>query len=99
VSLGISGLARCSRVLTISCVSDDGWRQFVKQFAESIRHITGQNLEATLGSDDREALLQEELESLRCKVDELSEEVSALQHLQLPNVLRCHGSVRGCVTR
>lgn len=55
--------------------SDDGWQQFVKQFADSVRHITGQNLEATLASDDRETILREELESLRTKVDELTDEV------------------------
>ena len=62
----------------LSIHSDDGWQQFIKQFAESIRHITGQNLEATLASEDRESILREELEALRSKVDELSEEVSSL---------------------
>lgn len=55
--------------------SDDGWQHFVKQFAESVRHITGQNLQANLGSEDRETILQEELESARTKADKLGEEV------------------------
>ena len=42
-----------------------------------MRHITGQNLEATLASEDRESILREELELLRTKVDNLTEEVSS----------------------
>lgn len=56
--------------------SDDGWRQFIKRFADSVRHITSQNLEASLASEDRESVLREEMETLRSKVDELTEEVS-----------------------
>ena len=40
-----------------------------------MRHITGQNLEATLASEDRESILREELDTLRSQVDELTEEV------------------------
>ena len=61
--------------------SDGSWRRFVKQFAESVRHITGQNLEASLASDDHENILREELESLRHKIDELTGEVSTLRAL------------------
>ena len=46
------------------------------QFADSVRHITGQNLEATVASEGRDADLREELEILRSRLDELTEEVS-----------------------
>lgn len=57
-------------------LSDEGWRYFIKQFSDSVRHITGQNLEATLPSEDREYILREELNSLRSKAEDLAEEVS-----------------------
>lgn len=52
-------------VAQVHCLfSEDSWRHFVKQFAESVRHITGQNLEATLGSEEREVILREEVENM-----------------------------------
>jgi diaphanous 1 len=46
-------------------------------FATSIQHITGQELEVTAATGlESSNLVQEELEALRIKVDELSEEVS-----------------------
>lgn len=41
-----------------------------------MRHITSQNLEASLASEDRESVLREEMNMLRSRVDELTEEVS-----------------------
>ncbi|KZV82357.1 FH2-domain-containing protein [Exidia glandulosa HHB12029] len=46
---------------------DDSWGVFMKRFASSVQHITGQ-------SSDTAALVEEELEVLRARVEELSEE-------------------------
>lgn len=48
----------------------------MKRFATSVQHITGQQLEVKAASDsDAISIFEEEVESLRTKVDELSEEV------------------------
>ncbi|THG96218.1 hypothetical protein EW026_g5579, partial [Hermanssonia centrifuga] len=59
---------------------DDSWCSFVKQFADSVRHITGQSLEAGTAQDGQNLIVGEELDSLRMRVDELSEERSRLQN-------------------
>lgn len=56
--------------------SDDSWHTFMKRFAGSVQHITGQELEVLTGRDsDSLTIVEEELEDLRAKVDELSDEV------------------------
>ena len=56
------------------CSSDDSWRLFMKRFGASVEHIVHDPLPALSEHEGGEAL-QEELESLRTKVQELSEEV------------------------
>ena len=51
----------------------------MKRFAASVEHITGQELDVRAASEDGSmTVVEEELESLRAKVDELSDEVSSL---------------------
>jgi hypothetical protein len=56
--------------------SDDSWHLFMMRFANSVQHITGQELEvkAASGSDSM-TIVEQEIEALRTKVDELSDEV------------------------
>ena len=57
--------------------SDDGWRVFLKRFATSVQHITGQEVEVkALGETSSSDIVEQELESLRLKVEELSDEVN-----------------------
>ena len=58
-------------------ISDDNWHVFMGHFTTSVQHITGQELEvkAAAGNDSTN-LVQEELEALRMKVEELSDEVN-----------------------
>lgn len=56
--------------------SDDSWRDFLKRFAGSVQHITGQVLDVRPALDGNELQLEDEVERLRAKVDELSEEVT-----------------------
>ena len=57
--------------------SDDSWRVFLKRYATSIQHITGQEVEVkALGETSSRDIVEQELESLRLKVEELSDEVN-----------------------
>jgi len=53
---------------------------FLKRFAASVEHITGQEdkIETRPGSDSS---VEEELEALRSKVEQLSDEVSRKQRI------------------
>jgi hypothetical protein len=60
-----------------SSLSDDSWHVFLKKFAVSVQHITGQELEVRAASDSNSRdIVEQELEELRIKVEELSDEVS-----------------------
>jgi hypothetical protein len=55
---------------------DDNWRQFMERFVYSVQHIVGaQGAGTTLWPESR-TLVDDELEILRAKVEELSDEVS-----------------------
>ena len=54
--------------------SDDSWRLFMERFGASVEHIVHDPLPA-LSEHEGDEALQEELEHLRTKVRELSEEV------------------------
>jgi diaphanous 1 len=57
--------------------SDNSWHLFMIRFANSVQHITGQELEVRVISDsDQMTVVEQEMEALRTKVDELSDEVS-----------------------
>jgi hypothetical protein len=48
----------------------------MRRFAASVQHITGQELEVKAASDsDSMSIVEQELEELRAKVEELSDEV------------------------
>ena len=47
----------------------------MKRFAASVVHITGQELEVKAASESPSSTIVEELESLRTKYEELSDEV------------------------
>lgn len=55
--------------------SDDNWRVFMKRFASSVQHITGQTVDVVVGGGSPREVVEEELEVLRAKVEELSDEV------------------------
>jgi diaphanous 1 len=55
--------------------SDDSWHIFMKKFASSVQHITGQELDVKAASDNDTTIVEQELEELRAKVEELSDEV------------------------
>lgn len=57
--------------------SDDSWPQFVKDFGQTIKHLTGLDLEARGSAEGHDAVLEDEIESLRAQVDELSKEVGS----------------------
>lgn len=69
--------SRCILHHTNSWISDSNWRVFLKRFSTSVQHITGQEIEVKEPgeSDSRDTVVQE-LESLRIKVEELSDEVN-----------------------
>jgi diaphanous 1 len=51
----------------------------MKRFAASVQHITGQELEVrTMSETGSMTIVEQELEELRMKVEELSDEVCAL---------------------
>lgn len=53
---------------------NDGWEAFLSDFLSSVEYLTGQPINLRASSQDRGAI-KEELETLRSKVDELTEEV------------------------
>lgn len=54
----------------------------MKKFADSVQHITGQELEVKPPSDSTSInVVEEELEALRSQVEELSEEVRSSYHM------------------
>jgi hypothetical protein len=58
-------------------ISDDSWHVFLKRFAASVEHITGQELEVKAASgSDSSTVVEQELETLRTQVEELSDEAS-----------------------
>ena len=44
---------------------DDSWHVFMKRFATSVQHITGQELEVRAASESPSEVVEEELEALR----------------------------------
>ncbi|KAK0190552.1 armadillo-type protein [Armillaria mellea] len=58
---------------------DDSWHIFMKRFVASVSHITGQELEVKAASES-DHIVEEELESLRTKVEELSDERTKLKN-------------------
>lgn len=59
---------------------DDNWNEFLKRFASSVQHITGQELDVrAVGDDSSRQVVEEELTTLRNQVEELSEERSVLR--------------------
>lgn len=67
--------------------SDDSWHTFMKRFASSVEHITGQELDVHPASrGDSLVVVEQELEELRAKVEELSDEVGP----SLPKFSKSH---------
>ena len=56
--------------------SDGEWVDLIKEFTSSVGHITGRALNVETIIHDRSAVIEQELESLRAKVEELSNEVN-----------------------
>jgi hypothetical protein len=53
----------------------DGWRAFLLDFSSSVEYLTGQSIDLNVSSQDQDGAIEEEVESLRSKVDELTDEV------------------------
>ncbi|KAJ6572601.1 hypothetical protein B0H10DRAFT_2106751 [Mycena sp. CBHHK59/15] len=72
-----ASLMICQHFLT-----DDSWHIFMKRFAASVVHITGQELEVTAVSENASSstIVEQELESLRTKYEELSDERTELRN-------------------
>ena len=51
----------------------------MKRFATSVQHITGQELEVRAASESPSEVVEEELEALRARVEELNDERSELK--------------------
>lgn len=58
----------------MAIVSDEGWQEFMKQFTQSIRDVV-RGLDGTPTTGVHDTVIKEELDSLRTKVDDLTEEV------------------------
>lgn len=58
--------------------SDHGWPTFVSEFGQSVRYLTGLDLEAKASAEGHDAVVEEEIESLRAQVDSLIKEVRSL---------------------
>ena len=54
---------------------NDGWKNFLLDFSSSVEYVTGQSIDLKVSSQDRDAVIEEELEVLRSKVGELTDEV------------------------
>jgi hypothetical protein len=56
----------------------------MKRFATSVQHITGQELEVKAAANNGPfGIVEQELEELRSKVEELSEEVSSCKKINV----------------
>jgi hypothetical protein len=53
----------------------DGWKAFLLDFSASVEYVTGQPVDVKVSSRDHDTAAEEELESFRAKVDELTNEV------------------------
>lgn len=73
--------------------SDDSWHIFMKRFAASVQHITGQELDVKAVSDS-DSIVELELEALRSKVEELSDEVSISARITIKKNLNLITSVQ-----
>lgn len=63
----------------IIIISDESWHIFLKRFAASVQHITGQEVEVKEARENASInIMEQELELLRAKVDELTDEVTCL---------------------
>lgn len=58
---------------------DDSWHVFMNRFAASVQHITGQELEVRAASESPSEVVEEELEALRARVEELNDERTELK--------------------
>ena len=66
--------------------SEDSWCTFLKHFADSVQHVTGQIIDVRPASDMDHSLLQDEMEQLRATVDKLSAEVSPWMMQSVPEL-------------
>ncbi|KAG6910997.1 hypothetical protein DXG01_006051 [Tephrocybe rancida] len=67
-----------SKSLLTTFSSDDSWQIFMKRFAASVQHITGQELDVKAATDS-DSIVEQELEELRSQVEELSDERTELR--------------------
>lgn len=80
--------------------SGDSWSQCIKQFAEAVKHITGQGLGVSDLEDSHTLALHQEMQSLRAQVDEMTSEVSpsalytVSEYEQVSSAIVCEDSSR-----
>jgi len=63
---------------------NDGWKAFLLDFSSSVEYVTGQSIDLKVSSQDRDGVIEEELEVLRSKVDELTDEVGSYSLSAVP---------------
>lgn len=52
-----------------------GWKTFLLDFSSAVEYVTGEPVDLKTSSQDHDAAIEEELETLRSKVDQLTDEV------------------------
>ena len=65
---------------------NDGWKAFLVDFSSSVEYVTGQSIDLKISSQDHGAVIEEELESLRSKVHELTDEVGPCLFSPVPGI-------------
>lgn len=63
---------------SVVIISDESWHAFLKRFATSVQHITRQDIGVKQETSSLE-IVKQELEMLRAKVDQLTDEVKYLR--------------------
>lgn len=58
--------------------SNDGWCAFLKHFADSVQSVTGQIVDVRLASETDHSVLQDKIDDLRAKLNDLTTEVGLL---------------------
>jgi archaellum component FlaC len=77
----IPWLSNTGGFLSTTFHRDLNWKDFLEEFMSSVSRITGRVLEVEPISRGSDTIIEQELESLRTKVEELSDEVN--MHLSI----------------
>lgn len=78
----------------LSSGRSDGWKAFLLDFSSSVEDVTGQSVDLKVSPQDNDAVVEEELESLRSKVGELTDEVGPSLWSSVPSTHAASGFKR-----